>query len=397
LRKSFEINFEGESMKKILIVDDEENMRFLYKEELEEEGFMVELAKNGQEALDKLSLFKPDLITLDIKMPGMDGIETLSRIRETNKQIPIIICSAFGEYKGDFSLWQSDAYVVKCADLSELKDAIEKALSKNSQELEDGRIKHFEELALTLTKENKTLKKKIQGLSAKGENSTTDVDQFKSIIGAAAHGLKGEFLHIGSSTKILRELAKDSQNIQEECEIIERSAQYSQLLLQRVLDYLDMGKPSLGPVDILEVLRRTESLVRPRLPSNVELKVTIDSSITQQPMDILGNVEQLMEVLLELFNNAINVMHGKGGTIEFGLEKKDEKISISVRDNGPGIPEELREDLFKKQLASKSGLGLFLCNKVISALKGELNVKTSFQEGTTFTILLPIAGYARGS
>jgi len=379
-------------MRKILIVDDEENIRFLYKEELEEEGFTVELAKNGQEALDKLSLFKPDLITLDIKMPGMDGIETLSRIRKTDKQIPIIICSAFGEYKWDFSLWQSDAYVVKCADLSELKDSIEKVLSKNSQELEAGRIKNLEKLVFIL-------KKKIQEFPAKGKDSTMYVDQFKSIIGAAAHGLKGEFLHIGNSTKILRELAKDSQDIQEECDIIERSAQYSQLLLRRVLDYLDIGKPSLGPVDILEVLGRTESLVRPRLPSNVELKVTIDSSITQQPMDILGNVEQLMEVLLELFNNAINVLHGKGGTIEFGLEKKDEKISISVKDNGPGIPEELKEDLFKKQLASKSGLGLglFLCNKVISALKGELNVKTSSQEGTTFTILLPIAGYVRES
>jgi len=379
-------------MRKILIVDDEENIRFLYKEELEEEGFTVELAKNGQEALDKLSFFKPDLITLDIKMPGMDGIETLSRIRKTDKQIPIIICSAFGEYKWDFSLWQSDAYVVKCADLSELKDSIEKVLSKNSQELEAGRIKNLEKLVFIL-------KKKIQEFPAKGKDSTMYVDQFKSIIGAAAHGLKGEFLHIGNSTKILRELAKDSQDIQEECDIIERSAQYSQLLLRRVLDYLDIGKPSLGPVDILEVLGRTESLVRPRLPSNVELKVTIDSSITQQPMDILGNVEQLMEVLLELFNNAINVLHGKGGTIEFGLEKKDEKISISVKDNGPGIPEELKEDLFKKQLASKSGLGLglFLCNKVISALKGELNVKTSSQEGTTFTILLPIAGYVRES
>ena len=84
-------------MKKILVVDDEENIRFLYKEELEEEGFMVELAKNGEEALEKLPLFKPDLITLDIKMPGMGGIETLKRIRETERGLPIILCSAFGE------------------------------------------------------------------------------------------------------------------------------------------------------------------------------------------------------------------------------------------------------------------------------------------------------------
>jgi CheY-like chemotaxis protein len=115
-------------MKKILIVDDEESIRLLYKEELEEDGFAVELAKNGQEALEKLSLFKPDLITLDIKMPVMDGIEALKRIRELDRQLPIILCSAYGEYKLDFTTWASDAYVVKCADLTDLKSTIRRLL-----------------------------------------------------------------------------------------------------------------------------------------------------------------------------------------------------------------------------------------------------------------------------
>jgi len=115
-------------MKRIMIVDDEENIRFLYKEELEEEGFAVECAKNGREALDKLSLFKPDLITLDIKMPEMDGIETLKRIREIERHLPIILCTAYGEYKQDITTWASDAYVVKCADLTELKTTIRKLL-----------------------------------------------------------------------------------------------------------------------------------------------------------------------------------------------------------------------------------------------------------------------------
>ena len=118
----------GRAMKKILIVDDEESIRLLYKEELEEEGYVVEVAKDGEEALKQLSLFKPDLITLDIKMPGMNGIETLKRIREVERQLPIIMCSAYGEYKQDLTTWASDAYVVKCADLTELKSTIRRLL-----------------------------------------------------------------------------------------------------------------------------------------------------------------------------------------------------------------------------------------------------------------------------
>ena len=117
-------------MKKILVVDDEENIRFLYKEELEEEGFLVELAKSGEEALEKLSLSRPDLVTLDIKMPGIGGIEALKRIREFDRDLPIILCSAYGDYKQDFTTWASDAYVVKSADLTELKTTIRRFLGK---------------------------------------------------------------------------------------------------------------------------------------------------------------------------------------------------------------------------------------------------------------------------
>jgi two-component system, response regulator, stage 0 sporulation protein F len=115
-------------MKKILVVDDEESIRFLYKEELEEEGFVVDVAKNGKDALDKIPSFRPDLVTLDIKMPVMDGMEALKRIRETERSLPVILCSAYGEYKQDFSSWASDAYVVKCADLTELKSTIRRLL-----------------------------------------------------------------------------------------------------------------------------------------------------------------------------------------------------------------------------------------------------------------------------
>ncbi|MBI5184746.1 MAG: response regulator [Nitrospinae bacterium] len=114
---------------RILVVDDEENIRLLFKEELVEEGYEVEVAANAEDAAGKIETFKPDLITLDIKMPGMDGIEFLRRLKEKNTKAKIIICSAYGSFKQDFRTWASEAYVVKSADLNELKSTIRKVLS----------------------------------------------------------------------------------------------------------------------------------------------------------------------------------------------------------------------------------------------------------------------------
>jgi DNA-binding response OmpR family regulator len=115
-------------MKKILVVDDEVNIRELYRDELSEEGYRVELAENGLQALAMFESFRPDLVTLDVMMPGMDGIEVLRRIREKNTSVPVLLLTAFGEFKQDFSTWASDAYIVKSADVSELKQTVRKLL-----------------------------------------------------------------------------------------------------------------------------------------------------------------------------------------------------------------------------------------------------------------------------
>ncbi|KMP11934.1 chemotaxis protein CheY [Candidatus Nitromaritima sp. SCGC AAA799-C22] len=116
-------------MKKILVVDDEENIRLLYKEELVEDGYDVALASSAEKAMKIIKEDKPDLITLDIKLPGMDGIEFMRRLKEEDQDIPVILCSAYGRYKQDFRVWASDAYVVKSADLGELKLTIKQVFS----------------------------------------------------------------------------------------------------------------------------------------------------------------------------------------------------------------------------------------------------------------------------
>jgi CheY-like chemotaxis protein len=116
--------------KKILIVDDEENIRYLYEQELIYEGYETVLAKDGKECLEMVQKEIPDLIILDIRMPKMDGLEAIGKIIELNKNIPIIINSAYSTYKDDFMSWAADAYVVKSYDLDTLKSTIKETLAK---------------------------------------------------------------------------------------------------------------------------------------------------------------------------------------------------------------------------------------------------------------------------
>ena len=115
--------------RKILVVDDEEHVRQLFKEELVEEGYAVYLAADGPEAIRMVDEVHPDIVTLDVSMPGMDGIEVLRVLKEKNRELPMIMCTAYPEYKHNFGVWASDAYVVKSGDLKELKETIKRVLN----------------------------------------------------------------------------------------------------------------------------------------------------------------------------------------------------------------------------------------------------------------------------
>ena len=120
----------AQTPKRLLIVDDEEYIRLLYRSELEEEGYHVTVASDAREALEIVERESLDLIVLDIKMPGMDGIEAMQKIVGKKKNIPIIINSAYPHFKDSFMTWVAEEYVVKSSDLQELKDKIKQLLHR---------------------------------------------------------------------------------------------------------------------------------------------------------------------------------------------------------------------------------------------------------------------------
>lgn len=119
-------------MKRLLIVEDDPNLRLLYEEEFREEGYEVHLASSGEEALEAISGRRVDAMILDIQLGGINGLETMRRMLSRGGGVPIVINSAYASFKSDFASWSADRYVVKSSDLAELKDAVREVLAKRA-------------------------------------------------------------------------------------------------------------------------------------------------------------------------------------------------------------------------------------------------------------------------
>jgi signal transduction histidine kinase len=219
------------------------------------------------------------------------------------------------------------------------------------------------------------------------------VGEIRAICGAFAHDMKSEFLHLGDAIQTVRELDGGSEDVQRECERMERSLGYSQILVQRLLDYLDMGRPHTRLVRLLDLVSTVERIARPRLASNVQFVVSVDEAVKDQA--ISGNLDQIAGIIVELINNAGRSLRTRGGLIELLIKRSAESISFAVRDNGPGVRADLMGRLLREQVTSTSGglgLGLYLSNKVVTSFGGKLLLGSSSSAGATFQVLLPTAG-----
>jgi len=114
---------------RILVVDDERSLLKLYQKELQEEGHEVRTAVNAQEAIEYFRGERPDLVVLDIRLPGMDGLEAIGHFMSIDRGVPVVFNTAYPSFRDNFLSWIADAYVDKSSDLGELKRTIKNLLS----------------------------------------------------------------------------------------------------------------------------------------------------------------------------------------------------------------------------------------------------------------------------
>jgi DNA-binding response OmpR family regulator len=113
---------------KILVVEDEKSLRMLYKQDLEHDGYTVITAEDALAGLRALETEAPDLVVLDIRMPGVDGLDCMGRMLGHNPRVPIVLNTAYSSYEDNFLSWAADAYVIKSSDTGELRAKIREVL-----------------------------------------------------------------------------------------------------------------------------------------------------------------------------------------------------------------------------------------------------------------------------
>ena len=359
----------------ILVVDDNPKNIQIVALILREFKYKIIIAVNGQNAIDLVNRTRPDLILLDVMMPGMDGFEACRIIKMDvkNENIPIIFLTALSEkvniVKG-FEMGGVD-YIVKPFNKDELLT----------------RIKTHLELKFTRDKLNKTTSDLIELNRIK--------DKMFSIIG---HDLRSP---VGSMKMMIDLILCDPVLVglkehKNNFEVLSQTANELYLLLENLLGWAKAQSGNLGFInENIELEMAVKSVFLLHRSSAQNKKLNFEQNIAEGLM-VFTDLNMLKTVLRNLISNAIKFSF-EGGTIKISAENKNDLIKISVSDTGVGIQKENFPKLFdlKQHITSYgtknepgSGLGLNLCADFINNNGGRIWVESEVGAGSTFFIEL---------
>jgi two-component system sensor histidine kinase/response regulator len=361
----------------ILIVDDTPANIDVLDQFLEKEGYKISVAPSGEAALDLAARIIPDLILLDIMMPGIDGFETCQRLKAdaATREIPIIFITAKNEtediVKG-FSLGGVD-YITKPFRQEEVRARIHLHLK---------------------------MQRLMRALEAKNTKLAELNDLKNKFLGMASHDLRNPIAAIQGFSNLLLDHGKTLPEETKE-EFLQSIHKASQNMLTLLEDLLNISIIESGKLDLHFQRSSLKQLVEERVRM---YQVMADRKNLTTHLDI-GEVAEfdfdpnrISQVIDNLLTNAIK-FSPSGKDIYISLEKKDNRAKFSVRDQGPGISPEDQDKLFKhfQKLKAKPtgnetshGLGLAIAKKMIEAHKGQITVDSHSKSGATFSFEIPM-------
>lgn len=365
---------EQEKRPLVLLVDDEKVSLKILSDLLKDE-VDIALAKNGLQALDKIAQVKPDLILMDVLMPGIDGFEVTKKLRadKETESIPVIFITGLnsaGEEERGLTLGAQD-YIHKPFNPEVVKARVATQLKIVRQR------QQLQQLSNELTEASAAKSRFLANMSHEIRTPLT------SIIGYAEGITQGDF---------------DTEFQRKAVEII---AQNGQHLLNVVNEILDLSKIEankleieLIEMDLTVLLSNIESLVKQqaqekRLDFNIDYQYPLPRTIKSDPT-------RLKQILLNLINNAIKFT--EQGSVNVVVQRhSDNQLLFRVEDTGIGLTQEQMDKLFAdftqvdSSVARKyggTGLGLSIAQSLANKLGGSVSVESVFNQGSQFTVLI---------
>ncbi len=363
----------------ILIVDDNPTNIGVLADYLEDHGFTILVARDGESGVKKAEYAHPDLILLDVMMTGIDGFETCQLLKNNpaTKNIPVIFMTALNEVEHKVR-----GFTVGAVDYVTKPLQQEEVLARVTTHL---RIQ-------ALTSELQQTNKELQQINA-------DKDKFLSIL---AHDLRGPFLPLLGSAELL---AKRIDKLSQE-KIVDMSTSIFQSA-QRVMDLLNnllqWGRLQMDHTEFHPQQLKFELLARHNLglvSANAHDKALILHLDATPNLLVYADENMVHFILRNLLTNAIKFTPKNGQITLSAFPLDADKAAIAVHDTGVGISKEGLQKLFKinqhhstvgTNNETGTGLGLLLCEEMVKRNNGDIWVESEQGVGTTVTFTLPLA------
>jgi signal transduction histidine kinase len=383
-------------MTSLLVIDDERPILEMLEMSLASEGYNVMTAESGKEGLKIFEEQGPKLVLTDIKMPGMDGIEVLKKIKALDDEAEVIVITGHGDMNSAISALQHGAsdFITKPIRDEVLMLSLERAKKKMAmtQQLKDY-TENLEQKVEACTLELRQAQEesiKNERLATIGETVAGLAHYIKNIL----TGLRGGVYMVNTG------MAKDnSPMLKEGWAMVQRNIERVGDLALALLSYSKERVPERSVCRPNEMLSEAVVLFRERAEEHrVNLDVALDPNVKEAYLDRDG----INNVLLNLISNAIDACiydtdtsKAWEVTVKTKLEMdadSEEVILFEIKDNGCGMTDEVRSKLFTRFFSTKAGrgtgLGLLNTQKIVHEHGGEIAVESQPGQGTTFTVRL---------
>ncbi len=380
-------------VEKILLVDDEEGIRKVLGISLKDSGYEVLTAESGAEALRIFSKERPPIVLTDIKMPGMDGIELLQRIKEERPETEVIMITGHGDMELAIESLKFDAtdFVTKPINDDVLGIALKRA--RESINLRT-KLKEYTENLEELVEDKTKKLVEAERLAVVGQTVAAIAHAIKNITG----GLTGGAFVLEKGLEL-----KNEKYLCQGWDMVKGNVAKIKGLAIDLLHYAKEREPDHRLCDPNRPIQEVYDLMLPRAREHdVNLHIELDRGLPE----VLLDPEGIHRCMLNLVTNAIDACTdiscsktGREVTLR-SSKGKDCAVEYQVVDEGCGMDKETRDKIFQRFFSTKgsqgTGLGLMITKKIVDEHKGVIECESTKGKGTKFVIKLPIKDQTSG-